>query len=160
MVNFEINGQKLTAKEGQTVLEVARENERSIPTLCYDPRLEPFGGCRLCLVEIEGAKGYPPACATQVGEGMVVRTHTPTLFEMRQGVLNLILSDHPNDCMVCEKTGRCELQNLAYEHDIDILNLPKAEKGRTYKVDEPSSVIGRNYPYCILCGRCVRIHRE
>lgn len=153
-----IDGKKISAKSGQTVLDVAKENNIFIPTLCHDPRLKPFGACRVCLVEVEGAKGLLPACATQVAEGMIIRTDTITLHEIRKTVVELILSDHNAECLTCESTGQCQLQDLAYSLGVDIDHF-KGEKSQ-YFVDDFNPLVGRDYRKCIRCGRCARICQE
>ena len=93
------------AERGKTILEVARGNDIWIPTLCYDKRLDPYGGCRICLVEVKGARQLVISCTTVVGEGMVVNTESENVIKTRSGVLDYILSDHPLDCMTCEANG-------------------------------------------------------
>jgi formate dehydrogenase alpha subunit len=153
-----IDGREIVTAEGNTILQAAKENGIRIPTLCYDERMEPYGACRICLVEVEGARGLLPSCATRVTEGMVVRTDTEQLRRIRRTILELLLSDHPNDCMICDSTGNCELQDLAYEYGV---RDPRFEGERhTYKVLTENPFIERDYNKCILCGRCIRICRE
>ena len=110
-INLSIDGRKVTAKAGMTVLEAALANDIYIPYLCYSPDLKPHGGCRLCIVEIEGVEGMPTSCTTPVAEGMVVRTSTPDVNEVRRNILELILADHPLDCLTGVKNQRCELHD-------------------------------------------------
>src|SRR5512141_313279 len=105
MVRIVIDGKEVHVREQTSILEAARANEIFVPTLCHHPKLSPFGGCRLCLVEIKGMPRPVTSCTTTVNEGMEISTSTPEIEELRRLVLELILSDHPNDCMVCEKTG-------------------------------------------------------
>jgi len=151
-----INDQVYEAHEGETVLDVARRNDVSIPTLCYDERAEPFGGCRLCIVEIEGLRGLPPACCTPATDGMVVRTHTEQVERMRRIVLELLLSDHPSECLLCEKNGACTLQDLAYEYGVDGRSMGGDQHPLFLELD-CNPFIDRDYSKCILCGRCVRV---
>ena len=154
-----INNKTYEADEGKTILEVARENGIWIPTLCHDNRLEPYGGCRICLVEVKGARQLQVSCITKVNEGMEVCTESENIQKTRKGVLEYILSDHPLDCMTCEATGCCELQDVAYAMGI---------KGEAYRSDEKrggvipdrNELISRETPKCIRCGRCVRICGE
>ena len=117
-VNLIIDGKAVVAEKGQTILKAARKAGISIPTLCYyelnGQKLENKpGGCRVCVVEVEGRKNLAPACATEVMEGMVVHTHSLRVVNARRTVVELILSDHPSDCLSCSKSGNCELQTLA-----------------------------------------------
>ena len=108
-----IDGKNVEARSGMTVLEVAQEVGIYIPTLCFDPDLEPFGGCRLCVIEVEGMRGLPTACTTPVTDGMVVQTSTPEINQVRFNTVELILADHPIDCLTCVKNQKCELQEVA-----------------------------------------------
>lgn len=153
-----VDGRAIEARAGQTVLEVCREAGIHIPTLCHDPRLEPYGGCRLCIVEIEGMRGYPTACTTVAAGGMTVTTHSDTLFELRKTVVELLLSDHKIECLTCESGGACGLQDVAYEHSIEVV----AFDGDRHHVDlvDNNPLISRDLEKCIMCGRCVRICAE
>ncbi len=153
-VNITIDGQKIAARPGSTVLEAAQEVGIDIPTLCYHPALPPEGACRVCLVEIERQRTLQPACTFPATEGMVVHTCSEKVVEARKFVLELLLSDHPLDCMTCEMNGNCELQDLAYEYGIKETRFPGEQ--HTYLVDDPNPFIERDYNKCILCRRCVR----
>jgi predicted molibdopterin-dependent oxidoreductase YjgC len=154
-VTLMINGQTVVAKEGSTILEAARGAGIYIPTLCHHPDLENVGACRLCVVSVEGARNVQTACTTPVFEGMVVDTESEAARETRRFVLEMLLSDHPNECMICEVDGDCELQDLAYEYQV---TWPEHSGARhSYEVDpdpNPFILIDRNK--CILCGRCIR----
>ncbi|OIQ12280.1 NADPH-Fe(3+) oxidoreductase subunit alpha [Moorella thermoacetica] len=158
MVNLTIDGQRVTAPEGMTILEVARENGIHIPTLCHHPKLRPLGYCRLCLVDIEGAAKPMTACNTPVAEGMVIRTSTPVIEEMRKGIIEMLLSLHPEDCLTCEKAGNCQLQNCAYTYGVKHGELPV--KREELPVLKENPFIVRDYNKCIVCGRCVRACQE
>ncbi len=153
-VNITINGQKITARAGSTVLEAALEAGIDIPTLCYHPALPPEGACRVCLVEIEKQRTLQPACTFPVTEGMVVHTHSEKAVEARKFALELLLSDHPLDCMTCEMNGNCELQALAYEYGIKETRFPGVQ--HAYPIDDSNPFIERDYNKCVLCRRCVR----
>ncbi|HUV63766.1 MAG TPA: 2Fe-2S iron-sulfur cluster-binding protein, partial [Sedimentisphaerales bacterium] len=103
-----IDGQSVTAEKGQTVLECALENDISIPHLCTHSSLSPFGACRLCVVEIEGMRGYPTSCTTPTAEAMVVRTDTEALQTLRRNILALMMLEHPSACLVCGRREQCE----------------------------------------------------
>ncbi len=158
MIKLTINGKTVTAAGGATVLDVARAHDIPIPTLCHHPLLTPFGGCRLCIVEIKGIPRPVTACTTPVTEGMEVATSSPKLEGLRKTLLELILSDHPNDCMLCEKAGECTLQELAYFYGIKE-NRFKGER-RIYEKRDGNPFIERDMEKCILCGRCVKVCDE
>ena len=153
-INLIINGQEVKAKKGMTVLEAAQAADIYIPTLCYDPDLEPYGGCRLCVVEIENMRGLPTACTTPATDGMVVRTETPAVSEVRCTTIDLLIADHPMDCLTCSKNQRCDLQKVAAYLGITERRLPSADKSFPIDDSNPFFYLDRNY--CILCGRCVR----
>lgn len=157
-----VNGRPVTATAGQTVLEACREAGVRIPTLCHDPRLEPFGGCRLCIVEIEGVRGFPTSCTTQAADGMVVTTDGDEVQRLRRTVLELLLSDHNIECLTCESSGACALQDLAYEYDVDGTEFAgerhAADTGTGASGENP--LIARDLSKCVACGRCVRICEE
>ena len=96
-----IDGKEILTTEGKTVLEASKEANIYIPNLCYHPALTPFGGCRLCIVEIEGLKGFPTSCTTPIQDGMKVKTNTPEIQNIRRQILELILTEHPNACLIC-----------------------------------------------------------
>ena len=157
-VNVTINGQKIQAQVGQTVLEVAESVGIKIPTLCHHPALEPIGACRMCLVEVARQRTLQPACTFKMTEGMEVWTHSPKVEEARRFSLELLLSDHPLDCMTCEMAGNCELQDLAYEYGIKQTRFPGVE--HDYPIDDSNPFYVRDYNKCILCRRCVRACAE
>ena len=155
VVNITINGIKLQAQAGQTVYEAAAAAGIEIPVLCHHPALPPEGACRVCLIEIEKQRNLQPACTYPVTEGMVVQTHSPKVLAARKFVLELIISDHPLDCMTCEATGDCRLQDLAYEYDVDGTAFAGGRKHQ-YAIDDPNPFIQVDRNKCILCRRCVR----
>jgi len=158
-VNININGETYEIEQGKTILNAARENDIWIPTLCHEERLEPYGGCRMCLVEVEGARQPVVSCVTRAGEGMAVKTETENIQKIRRGVLDYILSDHPLDCMTCEATGCCELQDLAYKMEVYGLKYRNEDK-RGGAIPDKNELIYRETSKCIRCGRCVRICGE
>jgi predicted molibdopterin-dependent oxidoreductase YjgC len=154
MVTLKINERTVKVPEGTTVLDAALSNGIKIPTLCKHARLSPFGGCRMCLVEVEGTSKLFTGCTTPVWEDMEVKTHTPRLEEIRKTVVELMLSDHPNDCMVCEQAGDCTLQDMAYEYGIKEIRF-KGER-RKYDKRDGNQFIERDMEKCVMCGRCVK----
>lgn len=158
MVTLTIDGKKVTVRRLSTVLDATKKLDIPIPTLCHHPELTPYGGCRLCIVEIKGMPRPVTACTTPVSEGMKVITTSPFLEELRRTTLELLLSDHPNDCMVCERAGDCTLQELAYFYGIRE-NRFVGER-RVYTKRDHNPFIEREMEKCILCGQCVRICEE
>jgi NADH dehydrogenase/NADH:ubiquinone oxidoreductase subunit G len=158
MVTLTIDGQKIIVPETFTILDAARKLGISIPTICHHPKLIPFGGCRLCIVEVKDVPRPLTSCTTLVKEGMEVTTASPYLKRLRKTVLELILSDHPNDCMVCEKAGDCTLQELAYFYGIRENRF--AGERRIYTKRDGNPFIERDMEKCILCGRCVKVCDE
>jgi NADH-quinone oxidoreductase subunit G len=153
-VQININNRNYDVPDNITVLEAAKQVGIEIPTLCYHPRLEATGGCRICVVEVEGARNLQPACVTMVRDGMVIKTSSDRVYNARQMNLSLILSRHPNDCMTCESNGKCELQDLIYSYDVKPI-FPKNED-KPHIFDESSPSIIRDLDKCIACTRCVR----
>jgi len=161
MITLTIDGNLVTVPAGTSLMRAAAENSINIPKLCATDSLEPFGSCRLCLVEIEGRRGYPASCTTPAEAGMVVRTQSPKLQEVRKGVMELYISDHPLDCLTCPANGNCELQDMAgvtglrevrYGYEgANHLKLTKDESNPYFTFDSSK---------CIVCNRCVRACEE
>ena len=118
MINLTIDGKNVTVPEGTTILEAARSININIPTLCFLKNINEVGDCRMCLVEVEGRRGFATSCIQKVEEGMVVKTNTKDVVEARKMILDLILSNHNRDCLTCTRNGNCELQNLAKEFNV------------------------------------------
>ena len=141
-----------------TVLDAAQAAGIYIPTLCADPDLEPYGGCRLCIVEIENMRGLPPACTTPAADGMVVHTETPTVNKVRTTVLQLLIADHPADCLTCSANQRCALQEVvAY---VGVTEQPLRRTTRVFPVDTSNPFFDLDRNKCILCARCTRTCEE
>jgi len=157
-VKLTINDMPVEAEKGATILAAARAANIYIPTLCYHPDLPPEGICRVCLVEVEGQRLLQPACTFPVAEGMVVRTHSRAVRESRKMVVELLLSNHPTDCLTCARNTNCELQRLAKE--LGIRETRFVGEKKTYPKDESSPAIIRNPDKCVLCRRCVRVCQE
>ncbi|HIC95337.1 TPA: 2Fe-2S iron-sulfur cluster binding domain-containing protein, partial [Candidatus Bipolaricaulota bacterium] len=157
-VTLTIDGQTVRVPPGATILEAASSLGIEIPQLCYLEGLSPFSGCRLCLVEVEGARTLVPACSHPVKEGIIVRTTSERVLHARRLVLELLLSDHPQDCLTCERNGACKLQDYAYQYGLSTIRF--AGERHHYPLDERNPFIIIDYNKCILCGRCVRICEE
>jgi formate dehydrogenase alpha subunit len=155
MVKLTIDGKEVTARPDQTILEVARANGVSIPTLCYHERLSLLKSCRICLVEVEGADMPMASCATPVVEGMVVQTRTERVDKMRLEALKLLLVNHPLDCPVCDAGGECQLQNRTYEFGIASNEFAREEIDRP-SVEYGTPLIRQWFDRCVMCLRCIQ----
>ena len=153
MVNLKIDDKKVCVPEGTTILEAARQAGIDIPTLCFLKDINEVGDCRMCIVEVEGRKGFATSCIQTVEEGMVVHTHTQNVLEARHVILDLIISNHDKDCLTCTRSGNCELQDLAIKFNVLDIEFP-GEK-TVHKRDDKSPAIVRDFNKCILCRRCV-----
>ncbi|MBP8304634.1 MAG: [FeFe] hydrogenase, group A [Phycisphaerae bacterium] len=157
-ITISINGKPYTVESGQTVMQAADHLGFHIPRLCYHPKLSLEGACRVCIVEVEGAKNYVASCAFPVSDGMKIRTNTPQLRQARRDIVELILDNHPEDCHTCDRNGTCELQRLSYS--MGIRNRHFEGEKKHYPNDTSSEAVTRNPNKCILCGRCVRVCSE
>ena len=158
VVTLQIDGQAVSARDDQSILDVARENKVTIPKLCYVTGLSAYGGCRLCLVEVEGSNKLLPACVTTVNEGMQVRTATQRLQDYRRMILELLFAERNHVCSVCVSNGHCELQYLAQQLGVDHIRYPYIYPTLPVDASHPRFVIDQNR--CILCTRCVRVCDE
>ncbi|WP_333653773.1 NADH-quinone oxidoreductase subunit NuoG [Dissulfurispira sp.] len=157
-IELTINGKSIKVEPGTTILQAAQKNGIYIPNMCYDKRLKPYGGCRLCIVEVEGQTRLFAACSTPVTEGMAVQTETPKLAKARKFVLELLLVHHPLDCPICDKAGECDLQDLAFKYGPSQSRFVAERKHDPERIDAP--IVERNPNRCILCGKCVRVCAE
>lgn len=154
-VTLSIDGQSVTVPAGTSVMRAAAGNGTDIPKLCATDSLESFGSCRLCLVEIDGQRGTPASCTTPVAEGMVVHTHTPRLQQLRKGVMELYLTDHPADCPHCA-TGECEIREQAVAAGVDTVRYAPGADHLDVPLDCSNPYFDFNPAACIVCSRCVR----
>ena len=161
LIDLNIDGIDISVPEGTSIMRAASEAGVSVPKLCATDSLDPFGSCRLCLVEIEGKRGYPASCTTPVEKGLKVHTQTPKLADIRKGVMELYISDHPLDCLTCATNGDCELQDMAgavglrdvrYGYDGENHLQSEKDESNPYFTFDPSK--------CIVCSRCVRACEE
>ena len=113
MINLKIDDKEIQVEEGTTILQAARQASIDIPTLCFLKDINEIGDCRMCIVQVDGRRGFATSCIQKVEEGMVVKTHSKEVIEARKVILDLILSNHQRDCLTCTRNGNCELQNLA-----------------------------------------------
>ena len=153
LVTLTIDGESIKVKEGTTILQAAKKVGIDIPTLCFLKDINEVGDCRMCIVEVEGRRGFATSCIEKVKEGMVVHTHTPNVLEARRVILDLIISNHHKDCLTCTRSGNCELQVLATK--FNVLNVEYPGEMSKHRIDDKSPAIVRDFNKCILCRRCV-----
>ena len=158
MVHLKINNIPVEVKEGSTILEAAKAAGINIPTLCYLKEINEIGACRVCVVEVKGARSLVAACVYPVNEGMEVFTNTEKVRKSRKTTLELLLSDHKKECLSCVRSTNCELQKLSYEYGCDE-NRFKGEKAK-YEEDTSTSYLVRDNEKCILCRRCVAVCKK
>ncbi len=153
-----LNGQAVEAHPSMTILELSSENGVHIPTLCYHKDLSPTGACRLCVVEVAGSRTLVAACHTPVAPNMVIETHSSKVVKAREMVLELMMSSHPDFCLVCDKANLCDLRLLTADHG---LPMPRFRAGKHfYQTEEDNPYVIRDLSKCVMCYRCVKACRE
>lgn len=157
-IQIEVNGKLLEAFEGETILTALNRNGIRVPTLCHMKNFIPSGACRICVVEIIGNPKLVSSCSFPVYDGMKILTHSPRVAESRKTIIELLLSNHPDDCLYCVRNGNCELQNLSSEYHV--IERRIRGKKNSFKLDHSGTSIVRDPEKCILCGRCVRVCEE
>jgi iron-only hydrogenase group A len=158
VVTIEVNGKSITAEAGEPLIDVLRRTDIHVPTLCHIRNLFPSGACRMCVVEVDGSQNLVPSCAWPVTDGMRIQTHSPRVLRARTTLLELLLANHPDECLYCVRNGDCELQHLS-----QFLGVRKRRffnTGQARHIDVSSQSIIRDQAKCILCGRCVRVCEE
>jgi bidirectional [NiFe] hydrogenase diaphorase subunit len=158
VVTLNIDGRDLSAREDETIIEVCRENQIPIPSLCYLEGLSVWGACRLCLVETAGQGRLLAACSTRVTEGMQIQTNTEKLQRYRRTIVELLFAERNHICSVCVSNGHCELQYLAQKCGVDHVRVPYRQA--SYPVDSSHEMFRLDHDRCILCTRCVRVCDE
>lgn len=158
VLTLKIDGQDVTGRADETVLQVARENGLHIPTLCYLEGLSPVGACRLCLVEVKGSHKLLPACVTHIAEGMEVTTRSERLDTYRKMMVELLFAERNHVCSVCVINGHCDLQNLAREMDVTYVDFPYRHPRLGVDASHERFALDQNR--CVLCTRCVRVCDE
>ncbi len=158
MFKIEVNNRIIEAEAGETILSTLKRANIHVPTLCHMEGLLPTGACRLCVVEVEGMNGLIPSCSYPVREGLKIYTNSPRAVRARKTIIELLLANHPDDCLYCVRNKSCQLQDLAEEYGVRERRL-SAEKNE-YTIDQTSPSIVRDQAKCILCGKCVRVCEE
>jgi iron-only hydrogenase group A len=158
LIDIQVNNKIIQAKTGETILETLSRNGIKVPTLCRMENFTPTGACRMCVVEVEGKSGLIPSCSYPVEESLKIKTHSPRVLKARKMLVELLLSNHPDDCLYCASNGNCELQDMAVELNIRERRI-SGEKTKA-NIDQSSPGIVRDPAKCILCGRCVRVCEE
>ncbi|MFW6280301.1 MAG: 2Fe-2S iron-sulfur cluster-binding protein, partial [Halanaerobium sp.] len=158
MLRAEIDGINIELEEKTTILDAAKKAKINIPTLCYEEGLSVYGGCRLCVVEIEGEELLKPACATDIKEGMKIKTHSKKVRELRKNLFELIIATHNIDCqlncLTCSRSSNCELKDIAEDIGVSKMRLDPIKRGDS--IDNSSYAIIREPEKCISCNRCIR----
>ncbi len=158
MIHIDINGKTYEATAGETILSVLNRNGIKVPTLCHMKNYFPSGACRICVVELEGSAKLQSSCSYPVSDGMKIKTHSPRVVEARKTIVELLLSNHPDDCLFCVRNSNCELQKLSKEYHVVERRIRGVKNN--HKMDFSSLSIVRDPDKCILCGRCVRVCEE
>ncbi|WP_050355033.1 formate dehydrogenase subunit alpha [Gottschalkia purinilytica] len=153
-----IDNKMVTVPKGSTIFEVAQKLGIDIPNFCYEKELTSFSGCRICVVEVEGYRNLSTACSTEVLDGMVVYTESKKVIETRKMILDLMLANHPTDCLTCSKVGSCKLQEYCRKYDVKKTSFEGDRKH--FPIDDDNPVMERDQSKCILCGKCVRVCKE
>jgi len=157
-ITITIDGKEVMVQEGMTILEAAQENGIPIPTLCHHPSLTDWGGCRLCVVQVDGSPRLAASCVTPVRQGMDIETANEVVLESRRMTLEFLFAERNHNCMFCPRSGDCELQNLAYELQMDHLTV--SFSFARFPIDVTSEYMVIDHNRCVLCGRCVRACQE
>ncbi|HNW94026.1 MAG TPA: NADH-dependent [FeFe] hydrogenase, group A6 [bacterium] len=158
MITIEVNGRSIAANEGETILDALRREKIKVPTLCHMPDLTPTGACRVCVVEVEGMRALVPSCAYPVTAGMKIRTHSPRAVRARKTIIELLLTNHPDDCLYCVRNLNCKLQALAEELGVRQRRYIGLKSQR--RLDMSNLSVVRDPEKCILCGKCIRVCEE
>jgi formate dehydrogenase major subunit len=155
MASITINGKNIEIDKKDTILNICKKNGIHIPHLCYEKRLAPHAACRICVVEVEGARNLMTACSTFVNDGMKINTNSDRVIKARKGILELMLANHPFDCMTCKKAGDCKLQDYCFEYDVKDSKFNGAKREKI--VEKENKFYDFDSEKCILCGRCEKV---
>jgi formate dehydrogenase alpha subunit len=157
-ITITLDGREVSGYPGMTILELAKESGIDIPTLCHDPQLTSVGACRVCLVEDERNSALLASCVTPIASGMVINTHSPRVIERRKTIVKLMLTSHPDSCLVCDKGNRCQLRRIASDLGIGLVELQRIPQMAS--IEEVNPFLERDLSKCILCAKCIRACQE
>jgi formate dehydrogenase alpha subunit len=157
-ITITLDGREVSGYPGMTILELAKESGIDIPTLCHDPQLISVGACRVCLVENEQNGALLASCVTPIASGMVINTHSPRVIERRKTIVKLMLTSHPDSCLVCDKGNRCQLRQIASDLGIGLVELQRIPQMAS--IEEVNPFLERDLSKCILCAKCIRACQE
>ncbi|MDP6148742.1 MAG: 2Fe-2S iron-sulfur cluster-binding protein, partial [Candidatus Thalassarchaeaceae archaeon] len=155
-ISLLIDGQSVNGQSGQTVMQVARDNGINIPSLCDSPKLDAFGSCRMCIVEVDGVRGVPSSCTTPARDGMEVQTQSERLSELRKGITELYYSEHPIDCLTDTRNCGCELHDVASDVELRTIRYDNTPHHFETPIDTSSPFFSFDASKCIVCSRCIR----
>jgi formate dehydrogenase alpha subunit len=157
-ITITLDGREVSGYPGMTIMELAKESGVDIPTLCHDPQLTSVGACRICLVEDERNNALLASCVTPIASGMVINTHSPRVIERRKTIVKLMLTSHPDSCLVCDKGNRCQLRQIASDMGVGLVELQRIP--RMASIEEVNPFLERDLSKCILCAKCIRACQE
>jgi formate dehydrogenase alpha subunit len=157
-ITITLDGREVSGYPGMTILELAKESGIDIPTLCHDPQLTSVGACRVCLVEDERNSALLASCVTPIASGMVINTHSPRVIERRKTIVKLMLTSHPDSCLVCDKGNRCQLRQIASDLGVGLVELQRIPQ--MHSIEEVNPFLERDLSKCILCAKCIRACQE
>ena len=157
-VKIKIDGNEVEVPDNYTIMQAAETIGIRIPRLCYHPRLSVAGSCRVCIVKVKGSNFYLPSCSAKVEDGMDIEANSPEIRTARRDIVELILDNHPRECQICDRDGRCELQNLSFS--LGVRRRHYEGKRKRYKVEDSGKSVTRDAEKCIFCGRCIRVCKE
>ena len=157
-ITITLDGREVSGYPGMTILELAKESGIDIPTLCHDPQLTSVGACRVCLVEDERNGALLASCVAPIASGMVINTHSPRVIERRKTIVKLMLTSHPDSCLVCDKGNRCQLRQIASDLGIGLVELQRIPQMAS--IEEVNPFLERDLSKCILCAKCIRACQE
>jgi NADH dehydrogenase/NADH:ubiquinone oxidoreductase subunit G len=157
-INLTLNGQPVSGEKGITILQLAKENEIDIPTLCYLEGLSPAGSCRMCVVEVKNSRTLVASCHTPISPDMEIQTHSPKVLKARKIIIELLFANHTDNCLMCNKANICELRLIAADLEVGLTRYKG--KRHFYPIDDDNPYFSRDLSKCILCRRCIRASRE
>lgn len=153
-----LNGERVIGYKGMSILDLARERGIDIPTLCYMEGMFPTGACRMCVVEVKGSRTLVASCHTPIQPGMDIQTHSPKVLKVRRTIIELLMANHTDNCLMCDKSNLCELRRISADLEVGLTRF-KGER-HFYQIEDENPFIIRDMSKCILCRRCIRICQD